>query len=75
MKHHLYHSLYNYDIHISTIRAAPKVEKKPGEAVDYNGMRVKDLKAILEQRGAKCTGCTEKADFVKKCQETEHFEM
>jgi hypothetical protein len=54
---------------------APKVEKKPGEAVDYNSMKVKDLKAILEQRGAKCTGCTEKADFVKKCQETEHLEM
>ncbi len=54
---------------------AMKVEKKAGEAVDYNALRVKQLKEILDQRGVKCAGCTEKTDFVKKCQETEHLEM
>lgn len=36
-------------------------------------MKVKELKAILDQRGVKCVGCSEKSDFVKKCQETEHL--
>ena len=53
-----------------------KVEKKEGEqAVDYNSLKVKQLKELLTQRGVKCSGCTEKADFVKKCSETEHLEM
>jgi hypothetical protein len=43
--------------------------------VDYNSMKVKDLKTILSQRNVKCSGCTEKAEFVKKCQETEHLDM
>ncbi len=54
-------------------------------------MKVKELKTILgmfcdnclklwptfftDQRNVKCVGCSEKADFVKKCQETEHLEM
>jgi len=38
-------------------------------------MKVKELRGILDQRGVKCVGCSEKADFVKKCKETEHMEM
>ncbi|KAJ1420795.1 degradation arginine-rich protein for mis-folding-domain-containing protein [Ochromonadaceae sp. CCMP2298] len=52
-----------------------KVEKKAGEEVDYSKMKVKELKTILDQRGAKCHGCSEKSDFVKKCQETEHLDL
>lgn len=52
-----------------------KVEKKEGEATDYTKLRVKQLKEILDNRGVKCTGCTEKEDFVKKCQETEHLDL
>jgi hypothetical protein len=52
-----------------------KVEKKEGEAFDYNSLRVKQLKEILDQRGVKCSGCTEKAEFVNKCIETQHLEM
>jgi len=48
-----------------------KVEKKEGEKVDYGKMRVKDLRKILDQRGQTCTGCTEKPEFVKMCEETE----
>lgn len=50
---------------------ALKVEKKAGESIDYNKLRVKQLKEILSERGEKCTGCTEKADYVKRCIETE----
>lgn len=60
---------------ICNVKYPLKVEKKDGEAVDYNKLRVKELKTILDQRGVKCSGCTEKIDFVKKCQETEHLEM
>lgn len=60
---------------ICEIKYALKVEKKEGEQIDYNSMKVKDLKTILDQRGVKCSGCTEKPEFVKKCQETEHLEM
>ena len=54
---------------------AIKVEKKEGEKTDYNKLKVKDLKKILDQRGVKCSGCTEKTEFVNKCLETEHMEM
>lgn len=75
---------------------AIKVEKKEGEQINYNKMKVKQLKTLLgkllflniwvltiiisiiiiaDQRGVKCVGCSEKADFVKKCQETEHLEL
>jgi len=36
---------------------------------------VKQLKEILDQRGVKCSGCSEKSEFVKKCLDTEHLEM
>jgi hypothetical protein len=57
------------------LSAALKVEKPEGGSIDYNKLKVKELKTLLDQRGVKCVGCTEKADFVKKCQETEHLEM
>lgn len=50
---------------------AIKVEKKDGEAVNYGKMKVKDLKKILSQRGVSCNGCSEKSEFVKRCQDTE----
>ena len=43
--------------------------------IDYNTLRVKQLKQILNDRGAECTGCLEKPDFVKRCKETEHMEL
>lgn len=51
---------------------AIKVEKKEGEAtVDYNKMKIKELKQLLKERDVSCVGCTEKADYVKKAQESE----
>lgn len=60
---------------ICEVKYPIKVEKKEGEEVDYGKLRVKQLKTILDQRGVRCTGCTEKSDFVKKCQETEHLDL
>ena len=60
---------------ICEVKYPIKVEKKEGEEVDYKAMRVKQLKIILDQRGVKCSGCTEKDDYVKKCQETEHLDF
>lgn len=60
---------------ICEVKYPLKVEKKEGEEVNYNKLRVKQLKTLLDQRGVKCSGCTEKSDFVKRCQETEHLEM
>lgn len=57
---------------ICEIKYPLKVEKKDGEAVNYQKMKIKDLKEILNNRNAKCVGCSEKSDFVKKCQETEN---
>jgi len=60
---------------ICEIKYPIKVEKKEGEETDYSKLRVKQLKTILDQRGVRCSGCTEKSDYVKRCQETEHLEM
>lgn len=42
---------------------------------DYSKLRVKELKSILAARGVECTGCIEKPDFVKRCQDTAHMEL
>ena len=55
--------------------SALKVEKSEGGSVDYNSMRVKQLKTLLDQRGVRCSGCTEKSEFVKRCQETENLDL
>ena len=60
---------------ISSILAALKVEKEAGGSVDYNSMRVKQLKTLLDQRGVRCSGCTEKSEFIKRCQETENLDL
>jgi len=61
---------------ICDVKYPIKVEKKEGETkVDYNKMKVKELKTILNERGVKCSGCSEKSEFVKKCEETEGQEL
>ena len=64
----------NYYTFLS-ILAALKVEKEAGGSVDYNSMRVKQLKTLLDQRGVRCSGCTEKSEFIKRCQETENLDL
>jgi hypothetical protein len=60
---------------ICQIKYPVKVEKKDGEKADYNKLKVKQLKAILDERGVKCIGCSEKADFVKKCEESDNMDL
>lgn len=47
---------------------ADKMEKK-----DISKLRVKQLKAILSERGVECKGCIEKEEFIKKVQDTQHL--
>lgn len=51
---------------------AIKVDK---ENMDYNKLRVKQLKGILADRGVDCDGCLEKSDYVARCKATEHLEL
>lgn len=37
---------------------------------DFGSMRVKQLKAVLTERGVTCEGCLEKQEFVDRCVET-----
>jgi ARMET, C-terminal len=65
----------NINYSFGYIITALKVEKTEGGSVDYNSMRVKQLKTLLDQRGVRCSGCTEKSEFVKRCQETENLDL
>lgn len=56
---------------ICTVKFPVKTEKM--EKKDISKLRVKQLKAILSERGVECVGCVEKEEFVKKVQETEHL--
>lgn len=38
------------------------------DEVDCKGMRVKQLRTFLAERGVKCEGCAEKADFLELCE-------
>jgi hypothetical protein len=37
--------------------------------VDFNKMRVKELKKILDEWNEQCKGCTEKSEYVKRIEE------
>jgi hypothetical protein len=52
---------------------SPTTAVKVDSQTDYSKLRVKELKAILAERGVECTGCLEKPDFIKKCEETAHL--
>lgn len=56
---------------ICSVRNKVKVER--GQ-MDYNSLKVKDLKKILADRGVACEGCVEKQDFVTRCANTEELE-
>jgi hypothetical protein len=43
------------------------------EKKDISKLRVKQLKAILSERGVECKGCLEKEEFIKKVQDTAHL--
>eukprot|EP00192_Tetraselmis_astigmatica_P016929 CAMPEP_0117674418 /NCGR_PEP_ID=MMETSP0804-20121206/15028_1 /TAXON_ID=1074897 /ORGANISM="Tetraselmis astigmatica, Strain CCMP880" /LENGTH=130 /DNA_ID=CAMNT_0005483287 /DNA_START=240 /DNA_END=632 /DNA_ORIENTATION=+ len=45
----------------------------PADLPDFEKMKAKELKALLTERGVECKGCAEKADLVKKVQDTYHL--
>ncbi len=53
---------------LCSVREQVKVE---AGKTDYSTLNIRDLKKILADRGVQCSGCIEKADFVKKCLATE----
>jgi hypothetical protein len=56
---------------ICTVKFPVKTDKM--EKKDLSKLRVKQLKAILSERGVTCKGCLEKEEFIKKVQDTEHL--
>lgn len=60
---------------ICNIKYPLKVEKTEGEKTDYSKLKIKELKEILRQRNVDCKGCTEKTDYVKRCEATEDGEL
>ena len=56
---------------ICTVKFPVKTDKM--EKKDLSKLRVKQLKAILSERGVECKGCLEKEEFIKKVQDTEHL--
>ena len=48
--------------------------RQPQEPQDLSKLRVKQLKAILGQRGVECKGCVEKEEFIRRVQETSHLD-
>jgi hypothetical protein len=58
---------------VCSVRFPAKTEGKTED--DFKGMRVKQLKQILADRGVECKGCSEKGEFVKKVVATQHMEM
>ena len=56
---------------ICGVKFPVKTEKM--EVKDISKLRVKQLKGILQDRGVECKGCVEKAEFIKKVQDTAHL--
>jgi hypothetical protein len=56
---------------ICTVKFPVKTDKM--EKKDISKLRVKQLKAILSERGVECKGCLEKEEFIKKVQDTAHL--
>ena len=56
------------------VKNTAKVQKE-ATAADVTKLRVKQLKAILGDRGVACDGCLEKEDYVKRVLETAHMDL
>lgn len=53
----------------SVIRFLFPEKKEDLKAANFQKMRVKTLKKILDDWGERCVGCTEKSDYVKLIEE------
>jgi len=59
---------------ICEVKNTVKVEKT-AKVEDVSKLRVKQLKAILAERGVDCDGCLEKEDYVKKVMATSNMDL
>eukprot|EP00873_Tetraselmis_striata_P015890 jgi/Tetstr1/436154/TSEL_025000.t1 len=50
-------------------------EDEQQELPNFKKMKVKELRALLEDRGVECRGCAEKADLVARVEETYHLPL
>merc|ERR1711865_823876 len=41
---------------------------------DIKGMKIRELKAVLKERGVGCKGCASKSEYAKKVKETNHLD-
>jgi hypothetical protein len=55
---------------ICSLRFASSTMPTVDSNTDFSKLRVKDLKAIMMEKGIKCPECLEKADFVRKLEST-----
>jgi hypothetical protein len=47
---------------------------QPASELNLKKMRVKQLKKILKDRNVECVGCTEKQDYIRRVEETNHMD-
>ena len=47
--------------------------ERPADGRDFSKMKVKELRALLKERGVECKGCGEKSHLVQRVQETIHL--
>lgn len=50
-------------------------EAEAKELPNFKKMKVKELRALLEERGVECRGCAEKSDLVARVEETYHLPL
>jgi hypothetical protein len=53
---------------ICALRFSSTTVPKAADVTDYTTLRIKDLKAIMLEKGISCPECLEKADYVAKLQ-------
>lgn len=57
----------------AVVHAEEPAATETTEAPNFKTMRIKELRAILEERGVECRGCAEKADYVERAAEVYHL--
>lgn len=40
----------------------------------YDGMKIRQMKSLLQQRGVACDGCVEKEEFLQRLRDTEDMQ-
>jgi hypothetical protein len=54
---------------ICALKYASSAPVTVNDQTDFKALRIKDLKAIMAEKGIACPECIEKADFVRKLEQ------